>query len=119
MRILVTGSRDVSDRDAAMVRRVLAIFGEKFEDGSYYIVGCCPSGVDSIVRRCYPDSLVCSADWDQHGRSAGPIRNQQMVDHGADLCLAFPGPNSKGTRDCMARARVALIPVLVMELLDE
>jgi hypothetical protein len=39
------------------------------------------------------------ADWLAHGRAGGPIRNQGMVDSGAEVCLAFPGsiPAALGT----------------------
>ena len=45
------------------------------------------------------------------GRVLGPERNARMVALGADLCLAFPLPASRGTRNCMALARAAGIPV--------
>ena len=35
-----------------------------------------------------------------------------MVDLGADVCLAFPLGESRGTRDCMRRASEAGIPVI-------
>lgn len=50
------------------------------------------------------------AQWKVHGKAAGPIRNQEMVDSGADLCIAFPAPDSRGTRDCLRRAKEASIP---------
>src|SRR5690348_8540698 len=32
------------------------------------------------------------ADWDTHGKAAGPIRNKQMLEEGKpDLVVAFPG----------------------------
>lgn len=34
------------------------------------------------------------ADWDNYGKAAGPIRNQEMAKY-ADLCILFPG--GKGT----------------------
>jgi hypothetical protein len=34
-----------------------------------------------------------------------------MVDLGADLCLAFPMPRSRGTWDCVRRAKKAGIVV--------
>lgn len=50
------------------------------------------------------------ADWDTHGKAAGPIRNQQMIDQGKpDLIIAFPG--GRGTADMVERARKARIDV--------
>ena len=54
---------------------------------------------------------VFKADWEGNGRRAGPIRNQWMVNAGADVCLAFPLAGSVGTWDCVRRARAAGIPV--------
>ena len=51
-----------------------------------------------------------SADWKQHGRAAGPIRNQQMIDEGRpDLVVVFIG--GTGTADMVRRAQLAGIPV--------
>ena len=52
------------------------------------------------------------ADWDRFGRRAGHIRNYQMVKLGADVCLAFPYGESRGTRGCMKMAHRAGIPVI-------
>lgn len=53
------------------------------------------------------------AEWHRLGPRAGPIRNQAMVDAGADVCLAFASPGSRGTWDCVRRAREAGIRVEV------
>jgi len=34
---------------------------------------------------------VCHADWETHGRAAGPIRNEKMLTWKPDLVVAFPG----------------------------
>lgn len=64
---------------------------------------------------------VHRADWKKYGRAAGPIRNKQMVELGADLCLAFPdhpknqgGQGSRGTWNCIDLAQQARIPILVV-----
>lgn len=44
------------------------------------------------------------ADWKKYGKPAGNIRNGEMVKLGADLCIGFPGPGSKGTWDCLMQA---------------
>ena len=55
------------------------------------------------------------ADWSKYSHSAGPRRNQQMADAGADLCVAFPG--NSGTRDMKRKARKANIRVV--EIYDD
>jgi hypothetical protein len=50
------------------------------------------------------------ADWTLHGKSAGPKRNQKMIDEGKpDLVVAFPG--GRGTADMIRRAKAAGITV--------
>lgn len=53
------------------------------------------------------------ADWEGQGRKAGPLRNEEMVSLGADLCLAFVHPTSRGTLDCIRRAKRDGIPVII------
>jgi hypothetical protein len=51
------------------------------------------------------------AEWSKFGPSAGPRRNQEMLDIGKpDLVVAFPG--GKGTKDMVRRATRAGIPVI-------
>lgn len=56
------------------------------------------------------------ADWERHGRKAGPMRNAAMVALGAWVCVGLPKGPSPGTRHCMALADRAGIPVLVHEV---
>lgn len=53
--------------------------------------------------RAYP------ADWKTHGRKAGPIRNQEMIEQKPDFVIAFPG--GRGTADMVRRAREAGVDV--------
>lgn len=51
------------------------------------------------------------ADWKKHGKAAGPIRNQRMIDEGKpDVVIAFPG--GRGTADMIRRAEDNGIPVI-------
>lgn len=51
------------------------------------------------------------ADWKLHGKAAGPLRNQRMLDEGKpDLVVAFPGGD--GTADMVRRARLAGVKVI-------
>ncbi|MEQ8354639.1 MAG: SLOG family protein [Kiloniellaceae bacterium] len=42
------------------------------------------------------------ADWNKHGRAAGPIRNRRMAEYG-DALVAFPG--GRGTSNMIKQAR--------------
>lgn len=118
MRILVTGSRDWSDADT-MFRALLRQPG----DAQLVHGGC--KGADLMADRLWkilgrielngrPYPEVHEAKWSEFGAAAGPIRNQRMVDLGADVCLAFPMPWSRGTWDCVRRARAAGIAVEII-----
>lgn len=122
MRVLVTGSRDWGDYD-----RVETALLAVLETNAILVSGHCPTGADFIAEEFWKswgaEVELHSADWDKHGKSAGFIRNQEMVDLGADICLAFIGPctslrcnrkdkhGSHGTTDTAKRAEKAGIPV--------
>lgn len=46
---------------------------------------------------------VVEADWDEYGKSAGPLRNEEMAERG-DILLAIWDGTSTGTRDMVATA---------------
>lgn len=71
-------------------------------------------GADSLAgewaRKRGIAELACPADWKAHGKAAGPIRNQQMINDACpDAAVAFPG--GTGTADMVARLTMAGIPV--------
>lgn len=106
LRIIVCGGRDFSDRDA--IEKVLS----RLPRDTVIVVGGA-SGADSIAEEVatalgFQSIEVYPANWATHGKAAGPIRNQQMLDAGADIVIAFPG--GRGTADMIARARAAGIP---------
>jgi hypothetical protein len=113
-RILVTGSRNWADQQAiwAALDQAAADHGI---DSLIIVNGGCPTGADdaatrwALIRGVTLDVFL--ARWQTEGRAAGPLRNRRMVAAGADLCLAFPLGESRGTRGCMALARSAGIPV--------
>lgn len=115
MRVLVTGSRYWVDRDA--IYSAMIAQWDKAGRGPMTLVHGAAKGADtlaaSVAHELGWDVEEYPADWDTYGRSAGPIRNAEMVKLGADVCLAFPFTNSRGTIDCMRRAKVAGIPVIV------
>jgi len=118
MNILVCGTREHLDIDQrAIIRRIM--LGEA--KGPMVIIEGAASGVDEYAFRVAEDNhwghRRFPADWQRFGKSAGPIRNQQMLDENdVDLVLAFPGPESRGTWDMVERAVKNRIPVRVYPL---
>ena len=112
-RILITGSRYWANR--AVIGAALAL-QFNLDDTAVLVSGACPTGADAIAEGIWEGlgGIVerHPADWGAHGKAAGPIRNQKMVDLGADICLAVPLGESRGTRHCMKVAEAAGISVL-------
>ena len=115
MIVAFTGGRDYRNED--MVRFVTRFLEEMSEIADWRIdewrVGDCPTGLDKIVRCFIQEAEVFKADWKRYGnKSAGPIRNREMltVRFGVDILVAFPG--GKGTADCVRQARELGIRVL-------
>jgi len=59
---------------------------------------------------------VFPANWDEYGNAAGPIRNRQMADAGAEALIAIPDSESVGTRDMIDVMQKRGLPVHVVEL---
>lgn len=116
MRVIVTGSRNWDDFTVVWIA-LTGLLADHPTDLTV-VHGGCPTGADHYAAAWAAqyrsvDVEPWPADWHRHGRAAGPLRNQQMVDAGADLVLAFfqPGAANRGTADCVRRAEAAGIPV--------
>lgn len=121
MRVIVTGSRNPPSRPMYRLGRctylsVAALLEEIHQSrgGITVLIEGGASGVDWRARewaqRRGVEVETHFADWANGGRRAGPVRNQQMVDAGAELVVAFPG--GRGTADCVRRARRAGLEVV-------
>src|SRR4051812_22353892 len=129
MRVIVTGDRNWYSPELAerVVNRLLARYGP-----SVVVVHGGATGIDrSFAEGCGDVGVEQEAhparwDWldapgavvrrDNRGRSynanAGPLRNQEMLEAGADLVVGFHRaiPSSQGTRDMLRRAVDAGVP---------
>lgn len=117
-RLIISGTREpLSAEDRAAVAD-LVMRGARWADEVG--VGDCPTGVDALVRELVPDAVVFVARWRELGRRAGPERNGRLVAWAAEAelrwLLAFPGPRSTGTPDCVQQAEDAGVPVVVTEV---
>ncbi len=109
MKLLVCGGRDV--RDASLVFAALSKANRKRPVTELIHGGA--RGADSIAGIWAKENdvpcTVFMADWSV-GKSAGPQRNQRMLDEGhPDGVVAFPG--GSGTADMLRRAEAASVPV--------
>lgn len=112
MRVLVCGGRDYSD--SAHIFRALDDLHEKRGPITLLIEGGA-SGADLVARSWafhrYIQHVTERADWNRHGKAAGPIRNRAMLDnHSPDVVLAFPG--GKGTADMVRQATARGVEVV-------
>jgi hypothetical protein len=119
-RVLVTGSRHwQSPVDRKILRDALdAILAG--HPRMTLVHGACPRGADLLAARWAEDRIrqgehvtveAHAADWDRYRRHAGYRRNADMVDLGADLCMAFIRDGSRGATHCAGLAEKAGIHV--------
>lgn len=108
-RLLITGTREGWDPE-----HLTQVLDEWYAELSQYgqevmLVHGAAEGVDlqaahywkKMKRPVEPHP----AKWNVYGMKAGPIRNAEMVELNADICIAFPGKKSVGTHDCVRKAR--------------
>jgi len=115
MKVLVCGGRDFKDKK--LIYKSLDKIHREL--GFDVVIEGDSSGVDRLAgawaRNRKLDDMKFRADWEQHGKAAGPIRNRQMLQYGKpDLVIAFPG--GKGTENMIKQATAANIPVRQISL---
>lgn len=109
-RVLVCGGRHYDD-----IERFTSVMRElhRWRPITEIVTGGA-NGADTMAARWASDNgavlHVIRADWQRHGPSAGPIRNQEMLDRfPPDLVVAFPG--GRGTADMTRKAILAGVQV--------
>lgn len=129
MRILIYGGRDfgvyekdpVQFQDGIEFLNTLSLDWPKFEEDEYgnwlpdvTIVSGGAKGADALGESWavvnWTRLEVFKPDWDTHGKKAGILRNQDMLDSGVDLAVQFPG--GRGTEDMRRRLDKAGVKVI-------
>jgi len=114
--IIVCGSRNFVDKDFLFKKldfllqnkKNITIIegGQKSFDkkGRFYYGADCFASNYAKVRNF--NLITKEADWDTHGKAAGPIRNSEMLDLNPDACVGFLDKNSKniGTLNMLNKA---------------
>ena len=114
LRLLVCGDRNWTDVES-IAQQIRVMHPDVIIEGE-------ARGADSIARGYAKGAgipvLSFPAQWGKYGKSAGPIRNQQMLDAGnPNRVIAFHHniAKSKGTKDMVERARKAGIETMVFK----
>ena len=112
MKVIIAGTRDFNDYHAvkSTVARTCWDLTEVVSGGA--------SGADALgeeyARHNGIPVKIFKADWSQHGKAAGPIRNREMATY-ADALIAFWDGVSKGTMNMIQEARNAGLKVYVYQ----
>ena len=113
MKVIIAGSRQIND--PALVEAAVAKSG--FEIGEVVSGGA--RGVDALAERWGKAQgvpvRVFKADWEKHGRAAGPIRNRAMADY-ADALIAIWDGQSRGTANMISEAKTRGLSMYVKAL---
>jgi hypothetical protein len=101
VKVIVAGSRDIADFAAVS----LAIESSGFAITE--IVSGAAKGVDTLGERWASENGVAikrfPANWAEHGKAAGPIRNREMARYGDALVAIWDGV-SNGTQNMIDEA---------------
>lgn len=116
MKVLVCGSREFKDQD--LLDRTLDEINAK--RGITEIIHGAARGADTlsgVYARSHGIPVhEQPALWDTYGRSAGAIRNREMLKLRPDLVVGFLSADSRGTRDMLEISRQAGIETVVVDI---
>jgi predicted Rossmann fold nucleotide-binding protein DprA/Smf involved in DNA uptake len=94
MRTIIAGSRNIHDYD--LVVQAVNASGIKITE----VISGNAAGIDTLaIQYAIENNLpigIFPADWDTHGRKAGPLRNAEMAEN-ADALIAIWDGKSRGT----------------------
>lgn len=118
MKVVICGSRYAGDDHRELIFNTLDDLHEI--NGFTEVISGGARGADAIGEQWAWRNRIPivrkEAQWQIHGKAAGPYRNQEMADM-ADACVAFPlKDGSTGTRDMITRALRGDLSVVVVEI---
>lgn len=113
MKLIIAGSRNITNY--SLVRQAVISSGWWSKD--IEIVSGMAKGVDTLaVEFAKRNSLKLhqfEADWNYHGKAAGPLRNREMAEF-ADALIAVWDGQSKGTENMIKEMTKLSKPTYVL-----
>lgn len=117
MKIGVVGSRTFEEYDFLSSNLSAIIESLLIDIKEITIVSGGSRGADELAewfaKRHGIDTVIYKPDWNKHGKSAGFIRNQQIVDD-SDILVVFWNGTSRGSLDSINKAKKKGIPVYII-----
>lgn len=114
-KVIIAGCRDLTDYELLREKCDYHLQNLRLED--IVIVSGHASGADSLGERYAQERgfqlETYPADWQAHGRAAGPIRNAKMANV-AHALIAFWDGKSRGTKNMIETARKYNLKVAVV-----
>lgn len=101
--MIIAGSRTFTElfTDDGALRLVANTIDDLFDEPPTEIVSGGAKGADQVGERFAEQEGIpvqrFEPDWDEHGKAAGPIRNEEMAEY-ADVLVAFWDGESSGTK---------------------
>lgn len=115
MQLAIVGSRFCSPEQTSYI---IASIDDWISDNGRpaRIISGGAAGVDTIAETYAANHgipfIKFEANWSKHGKAAGPIRNQLIID-AATHVIAFPSRSGKGTQDSIKKAGHKPIPCTI------
>lgn len=116
-KVIIAGGRNFSDY-GLLKERCDYFLQNKIKESRVVIISGHATGADALGER-YAQERGLSldahpADWNKHGRAAGPIRNKEMAEV-ADALIAFWDGASRGTANMIDLAKRKGLKVAVVK----
>lgn len=113
MKTIIAGSRTFNDYN--LLKSKLDYYRQN--NTITQIVSGGAAGADTLGEK-YSDEndidlVIMRADWDTHGRAAGPIRNRKMAEY-AEVLIAVWDGQSRGTKNMIEEMNKLKKPVFII-----
>ena len=112
MRVIIAGSRQITDPN--LLKASIENSGFDITE----VVSGGARGVDRLGEKYARQEGISitrfPAQWDTHGRKAGPIRNGEMAEY-ADALIAIWDGESPGTRNMLRQAHTADLKMYLLK----
>ena len=119
MKCVIAGSRAITDYEYVREAFLLCDWKDRITE----IVSGKAKGVDTLGEQVAEEFGLevgaFPADWNKHGRAAGPIRNGLMADYADIAIVIMVSGGSSGSKNMVKQMEKRKKPVMVFEITGE